>query len=90
MATENSFGWAIKEMVHGAAIRRRGWNGIGMFVYYVPAAEYPAQTGAAKAHFGANGLVPYNAYMAIKGTDGRVSTWAPSVGDCLALDWEVA
>lgn len=60
-----------------------------MFVYLVPASAYPAQTGAAKGHFGEGAMVPYNAYMAIKNANETVSTWAPSVGDCLAEDWSV-
>ena len=33
--------------------------------------------------------MPYNAYMAIKNVDGAVSTWVPSVNDCLATDWGI-
>ena len=31
----------------------------------------------------------YNAYMAIKNVNETVSTWVPSVNDCIAEDWEV-
>ena len=34
-------------------------------------------------------MVPYNAYMAIKNVNETVSTWVPSVNDCLAEDWEI-
>ena len=83
------FGLAIEALKKGLRVARAGWNGKGMFVYLVPPASYPAQTGAAKAHFGAGAMVPYNAYMAIKNVDGTVSTWVPSVNDCLAVDWGV-
>ena len=73
----------------GKRLQRAGWNGKGMFVYFVPANSYPAQTGAAKAHFGENAMVPYNPYFAIKNVDNTVSTWVPSVNDCLAKDWHV-
>lgn len=82
------FGLALELLLRGEAIAREGWNGRGMFVYLVPGNAYPASTNVAKAHFG-DALVPYNAYFAIKGVDGRVSTWVPSVGDCLAGDWRV-
>jgi len=84
-----NFGQAIEAMKSGHRVARAGWNGKGMFAYLVPAAAYPAQTGAAKAHFGAGALVPYNAYMALKGVDNTVSTWVPSVNDCLAEDWTI-
>jgi hypothetical protein len=87
--TAMTFGLAIEALKRGHRVARAGWNGKGMFVYLVPANTYPAQTGAAKAFFGEGALVPYNAYMALKGVDGRVSTWVPSVTDTLAEDWQI-
>lgn len=84
-----NFGQALEAIKAGQRIARTGWNGKGMFVYFVPPASYPVQTGAAKAHFGEGAMVPYNAYMAIKNVDGTVSTWVPSVNDCLATDWGI-
>jgi hypothetical protein len=84
-----NFGLAIEEMKIGKKVCRYGWNGKGMFVYLVPANSYPAQTGAAKSYFGDGAMVPYNAYMAIKNVDNTVSTWVPSVNDCLSDDWSV-
>jgi hypothetical protein len=84
-----NFGAALEAIKAGQRIARTGWNGKGMFVYLVPPASYPVQTGAAKAHFGEGAMVPYNAYMAIKNVDDTVSTWVPSVNDCLASDWGI-
>ncbi|WP_440966131.1 DUF2829 domain-containing protein [Massilia sp. GER05] len=82
-----TFGLAVEALKRGHRVTRAGWNGKGMFVYLVPANSYPAQTGAAKAFFGDGGMVPYNAYLALKGSDDTVSTWAPSGSDALAEDW---
>lgn len=82
-----NFGSALHGLKDGAKVARAGWNGKGMFVYYVPANSYPAQTEVAKETFG--DTVPYNPYLAIKNVNGTVSTWVPSVNDCLAEDWEV-
>lgn len=84
-----NFGHAIEAMKGGKAVQRAGWNGRGMFVYYVPAGKYPARTGIAKEFFGEE-LVPYEAYFAIKNVGGTVSTWVPSINDCLAEDWLIA
>jgi hypothetical protein len=84
-----TFGLAIEALKRGQRVARAGWNGKGMFAYLVPANAYPAQTGAAKAFFGEGALVPYNAYFALKGVDGTVSTWAPSGSDALAEDWQI-
>lgn len=84
-----TFGLAIEAMKQGQRVARAGWNGKGMFVYLVPAASYPAKTGAAKSYFGDGAMVPYNAYMAIKNVNDTVSTWVPSINDALADDWAV-
>ena len=84
-----NFGLALEAMKKGERVARAGWNGRGMFVYYGPANSYPVQTGAAKAHFGEGSMVPYNAYMAIKNVNETVSTWVPSINDCLADDWHI-
>lgn len=84
-----TFGMALEALKIGQKVARSGWNGKGMFVYYVPPASYPVQTEPAKKHFGDNSLVPYNAYLAIKNVNETVSTWVPSINDALAEDWEI-
>lgn len=84
-----NFGQAIEAVKAGKKISRAGWNGSGMFAYLVPANSYPAQTGAAKSHFGESAMVPYREYLALKTAQGDVATWAPSCSDALAEDWEV-
>lgn len=81
------FGYALDMLKCGKKVARKGWNGKGMFVYYVPENSYPARTEIAKKEFG--DMVKYNPYFAIKNVDGMVSTWVPSVNDCLAEDWVV-
>lgn len=89
-ATEDmTFGAAIEALKVGKKVARAGWNGAGQCVYLVPAAAYPAQTGAAKAIFGDAALVPYRAYLAIKTAQGDVATWAPNCSDALAEDWRI-
>lgn len=82
-----NFGEALEAVKQGKKIAREGWNGKGMFVYYIPANSYSACTDVAKEEFGE--MVKYNPYFAIKTVNGTVSTWAPSVNDCLAEDWRI-
>lgn len=88
-AGKMTFGNATDFAKLGKKVARIGWNGAGMFAYIVPAASYPAQTGAAKSHFGENVMVPYREYWVLKTAQGDVSTWAPSGSDSLAEDWIV-
>ena len=83
-----TFGLATEAAKKGLKVARIGWNGAGMFAYIVPANSYPAQTEAAKSHFGDN-LVPYRQYWALKTAQDDVATWAPSGSDSLAEDWVI-
>ena len=80
------FGLAVEAMKMGKKVARAGWNGSGMFVYYVPAGKYPVRTEQIKGLF-PDDLVPYRHYMALKTAQGDVATWAPSCSDALADDW---
>lgn len=84
-----SFGHAIHALKAGQKVARAGWNGKGMFLYLVPANAYPAQTGAAKAHWGEDALVPYGAYIAMKTAQENVVPWLASQTDVLADDWQI-
>lgn len=81
-----NFGQALEKLKQNLAVARHGWNGSGQFVYLVPANAYPAQTGVAQLAF-PQGPVPYEAYFALVNAKGTVSTWVPSVSDCLEEDW---
>lgn len=84
-----NFGGALTALKLGKKVARTGWNGQGMFVYLVPAGAYVPCTEVAKSLVNDEGLVEYNPYFAIKTVSGTVSTWVPSVNDCLAEDWYV-
>jgi hypothetical protein len=81
-------GEAVDQMKLGYKVARSGWNGKGMFLYYVPAGEYPARTAVAKKEWGEDALVPYQPYIAMKTAQGTVVPWLCSQTDLLAEDWE--
>lgn len=83
------FGDALRYAKDGAQVTREPWAAAGVFVYHVPAASYPVQTGAAKAHFGEGSMVPYMAYLAIKRADNTVCVFSPGMDSLLADDWQV-
>ena len=83
-----TFGEAVVAMKQGKKVARSGWNGTGMFAYYVPAGKYPVRMELIKGEF-ENDLVPYREYLALKTTQSDVATWAPSTSDALASDWNI-
>ena len=89
MEGKTDFGQALDWLKKGRKVARKGWNGSGMYAYYVPANSYPATTEIAKKEFGENALVPYRPYLALKTAQNDIATWNLSTSDCLAEDWFV-
>lgn len=83
-----SFGLAIEALKRGYRVTRVGWNGKGMFLYYVTAGEYPPKSQAAIDYFHGNN-VPYRDYIAMKTVDEQVVPWVASQTDILAEDWQI-
>ena len=81
------FGLAIEAVKLGEKIARQGWNGKGMFVYYVPENKYPFSTEVGKSIADLEGKVEYGAYIAMKTAQGNVVPWLASQTDVLAEDW---
>lgn len=82
-------GLAISAMKQGHKVAREGWNGKGMFLYYVPPGRYDAITGPAKEIAAEDGKVDYGAYVAMKTAQGNVVPWLCSQTDLLANDWVI-
>ena len=85
------FGYAVKMMKEGKRVERAGWNGKGMFLYYVPENKYPASRNEYGTMIGVfeDDMVPYREYIALKTVDNQVVPWAPSISDALAEDWQI-
>ena len=82
------FGNALCKLRAGKRLTRKGWNGKGMFIYYVPSGEYlPCTKVADKYCTDDFGKVPYRAYIAFKAVDDTVVPWVASQTDLLADDW---
>lgn len=87
----SKIGEAIDLMKEGQKVARKGWNGKGMFIYYVAANKYPAGNnpmGTMKGIF-KDDLVPYQAYIAMKTADNTVVPWLASQSDLLAEDYVI-
>jgi len=68
-------GWAVKQLHDGQRVRRRGWNGRGMYL------ELQLPDAHSKMS------LPY-VYMST--VDGKLVPWLCSQTDLLAIDWEPA
>ena len=86
-----SFSEALYEVKRGKKIHRSGWNGKGMFVFFVPANSYPASGNKLGTLIGRfeNDMVPYGEYLAMKTAQNNVVPWLASQTDILANDWDI-
>ena len=89
-----NFGQALEAIKQGKKIQRAGWNGLGMWVALQVGSKIDsslARGGAAKqlADLGEVKEIVINPHLSIKNADNSISTWVPSVNDCIAEDWNV-
>lgn len=84
-----NFGAALEALKQGKKVARHGWNGKGMYLYYVSEGRYPVKMDIAKEIADKEGMVSYGAYIAIKSVSGVVYIWNPSQQDLFADDWVI-
>jgi len=82
------FGFAVQALKAGYMLARDGWNGKGMFLYWVSPGYYEPKMQIAQVFFGGRG-VPYREYIAMKTVDDEVVPWVASQTDILAEDWRI-
>lgn len=79
-----NFSAALAHLKQFGIIQRKGWNGKGMYLFYVPSDGYlitkmtkhPDHTG-----------LENSAFIAMKTADNKVVPWLASQTDILAEDW---
>lgn len=84
MTAGPDFGWALDKMRHGFAVRRRGWNGKGIFIKMQVPDEHSKMTNP-YIYIDTTGPLPDNAIA-----PRNCVPWLASQTDMLAEDWEVA
>jgi hypothetical protein len=84
-----NFGMALLELQKGNLVARSGWNGKGMFLYYVPASTFIVNRAPLLGIYPEGTAVDYRAHIDMKTADGTCVPWLASQTDMLASDWEV-
>lgn len=93
------FGSAISLLCAGFAIRRKGWNGKGLFVIkqvpahidsdIIPKMQSLPQS-AKDLILKGKGFIDYTSQCLIYNENtGRADSWVPSISDVFAEDWEI-
>lgn len=94
-----NFGGAIDLLKAGLAVRRKGWNGKGLFIVkqvpshitgeIIPNMQSLPQSAKVILMKRENPHIDYTNQMLIINPDGRADSWVPSSSDIFANDWEV-
>lgn len=94
-----NFGGAIDLLKAGLAVRRKGWNGKGLFIVkqvpshitsdIIPNMQSLPQSAKSILMSRENPHIDYTNQMLIINPDGRADSWVPSASDVFAEDWEV-
>ena len=93
------FGTIIEDLKFGFAVRRKGWNGKGLFVVkqipshiegnIIPTMQSLPISAKHVLLSRENAHIDFVNQLLIIHPDGRADSWVPSVSDIFAEDWEV-
>jgi hypothetical protein len=78
------FGEALTNLKAGKRVAREGWNGKGMFLWFVEADNWHIEEGF--AHMASTEFLPW---IGMKTADNKFVPWLASQTDMLAMDWTV-
>lgn len=81
---------ALSLIKQGYSVRRRGWNGKGMFIFLVPGSVFKVNREPLLSILGEGTEVRYQSHIDMKTADGSIVPWLASQTDIMAKDWEVA
>jgi len=82
------FGQALSLLKSGGRVRRKGWNGRGMFIFLVPGSVFQVNRPPLLGIYPEGTTVEYCPHVDMKTADGKVVPWLASQTDILAEDWE--
>ena len=81
-------GWAVDQLQQGSRIRRRGWNGKGMWLVLVHGVEWQAESTGSRWSAVIDPPRYRADFVAMRAADGGLVPWLCSQADLLAIDWE--
>lgn len=94
-----NFGGAIVMLKAGLAVRRKGWNGKGLFIVkqvpshiegdIIPNMQSLPQSAKEIIMARKEPHIDYTNQMLIVNPDGRADSWVPSSSDVFAEDWKL-
>jgi len=79
MSRPFDFSEALRHLKHGAAVKRLGWNGKGVFLVHVPGSRITVSAGRPLAeHLPVGSMIDYQSHLDMKTAQGTMVPWTPS------------
>jgi hypothetical protein len=83
-----NFGQALEALKNGSKVARSGWNGKGMWLFYVPGDQWAFGQVPALTRADRDGN-HYKPWYGMKTADNGLVPWLASQSDIDATDWVV-
>jgi len=84
-----NFSEALDDLKMGEQVCRKGWNGIGMFLFLVEGSTFKVNRPPLLGIYPEGKQVTYHPHVDMKTADGSIVPWLCSQTDMLAEDWQV-
>lgn len=84
-----NFGQAVEALKNGEKVARSGWNGKGMFLYFVKGSNFTVNREPLLGLFPEGTEIEYHAHIDMKTAQGYCIPWLASQADILSEDWEI-
>lgn len=84
-----SFSGALKALKDGHRVARAGWNGKGMFLYFVPGSTFKVNRPPLLGIYPEDTEISYHGHVDMKTAQGECVPWVCSQTDMLANDWMI-
>ena len=83
------FGVALMYLRDGRRVAREGWNGKGMYLYYIHEHDFPIDRAPLNKWIPNGTVVHYRSHIDMRDAQGCLVPWLASQTDILAYDWMV-
>lgn len=83
------FSDALRYLKEGKRLRRKGWNGAGMFIFLVGGSNFVTNREPLLSILGEGKEVTYRPHIDMYDAEQKVVPWLCSQTDMMADDWEI-
>lgn len=84
-----TFSQALEAIKAGKRVARKGWTGLGMFLFLVPGSTFKVNRPPLLGIYPEGTEIRYHGHIDMKTAQGYVVPWLASQADLLTDDWRI-